>query len=81
MFHLLRREAKRWTVCFVENIHQTSLKVSIETAGKVLAVLSRLVKQEYTLETVRINLDHEEMRNARKQQRGGASFEPNTGGI
>ena len=43
-------------------------EVKRETAEKVLAALSRLVNQEYTLENVRIELDHEEIRNARKQK-------------
>jgi len=39
-------------------------EVTRSTAESVLAALSRLTCQEYTLETVRVNLDQEEIRNA-----------------
>ncbi len=37
-------------------------EVKRSTAEKILAALSRLTRQEYTLETVRVELDQEEAR-------------------
>ena len=37
--------------------------VRLEEVQKVLAALSHLYSREYTLETVRVNLNQEEMRN------------------
>ena len=45
-------------------------EVNRATAEKVLAALSRLTRQEYTLENVRINLDQEEMRREQESKRG-----------
>jgi hypothetical protein len=44
-------------------------EVKREVAETVLAALSRLTGQQYSLETVRINLDQEEMRRESKPER------------
>ena len=49
-----------------ENAVLTMLRheaVGKQEAQKVLATLSHLYQQEYTLETVRVNVNQEEMRN------------------
>jgi hypothetical protein len=53
-------------------------EVSRATAEQVLAALDQLISYECGLETVRVMLDSEEERNARKQKRGSTSVSENT---
>jgi hypothetical protein len=55
------------------------LEVKQATAETVLAAFNRLTPHKYTLSTVRINLDEEEMRRERDaKKRGRTSSESNT---
>src|SRR5579864_8202044 len=68
-YHTLLFQRYTWGELTVMSHYDRYKEVECSMAEQVLAALSQLVNQEYTLETVRINIDCSDISEKKREQR------------